>query len=106
MKLLSKKDYDFVEYLLRDYFKCTSVSDNYKKSIEEIIDFFNVPIYKEFLELFYFKRNEYSNRYPDNRSMLRYLCDKLYVQEPTLYMVRKEIVHKSAMIFYKNNILE
>ena len=107
MKLLAKTDYDKVEELLRVY--CLNAvatwEEPYKKAIDEIIEFFNVPVYNKFLELFYFRRNEYKNRYPDNRSMFNYLCQLLYVQEPTLYMMRKEIIYKSAMIFYKYNLI-
>ena len=106
MKLLNKKEYDFVEDLLKSYNIDFPTSQEYYFAIKEIIHFFNVPIYKDFLELFYFKRYEYKNRYPDNRSMFTYLSKKLFVQEPTLYMMRKEIVYKSAMILYKHNILE
>ena len=100
MRLLEKNEYIQVENLLKNY-----KLENNQNAMNEIILFFDVPIYKEFLKLFYFERYKYKNRYKDNRSMLRYLTDKLYVSEPQLYMVRKEIVYKSAMVFYKYKIL-
>ena len=106
MKLLEKQEYKTIEGLLTNYNLFTEPTENYLCAMRELIKFFDVDIYRDFLELFYFKRHEYKNRYPDNRSMLRYLSKKLYVQEPTLYMIRKEIVYKSAMIFYKYSILK
>ena len=106
MKLLNKPEYDFVEDFLKSYKLDFPTSQKYYFAMNEIIKFFNVPIYKEFLELFYFERYQYKNRYPDNRSMFTYLSNKLFVREPTLYVIRKEIVYKSAMILYKYDILE
>lgn len=106
MKLLPKNDYNIVEELLRVYNICATMEEPYKRSMEEIIEFFNVPIYKDFLEKFYLTRYEYLNRYTDNRSMIRYLCSILYVSEDQLYKVRREIIYKSAMVFYKNNLLK
>lgn len=106
MKLLNKKEYDFVEDFLKSYKIDFPTSSTYYCAIKEIINFFTVPLYEDFLQLFYFERYNFKNRYPDNRSMFTYLSNKLFVQEPTLYMMRKEIVYKSAMILYKYNILE
>lgn len=106
MKLLPKNDYNAVEELLRVYGIAATMEEPYKKSMEEIIEFFNVPVYKDFLYAFYFNRYQYMNRYNDNRSMMRYLCSQLFVSEDKLYGVRKEIIYKSAMIFYKNNVMK
>ena len=103
MRLLERNDYKKVENLLKE--KQNIEEEQYKIAIEEITKFFDVYMYKEFLNLFYFERYKYKNRYSDNRSMMRYLCKKLFTSEPQLYMVRKEIVYKSAMIFYKYNLL-
>lgn len=106
MKLLSKENYDKVEKYLREYKGYNVKTIEYIKSIEEIINFFVETPYKDFLNIFYFDRREYKNRYPSNRLLFRHLCKTLYLQEPTLYIIRKEIVYKSAMIFYKNGILK
>lgn len=106
MKLLNKKDYKAVENLLRSYRTNDNLSDTYLKAINEIINFFNYEIYKEFLEIFYFERHQFKNRYPDNRTLFSYLSTKLFLREPTLYVIKKEIVYKSAMIFYKYRLME
>lgn len=105
MKLLSKDNYEKVEELLRNYETMKVLEISFSEAYKELIEFFNIPLYKEFLKIFYFNRYQYKNRYPDNRSMFKYLSSKLFLQESTLYMIRKEIVYKSAMIFYKYNIL-
>ena len=103
MRLLPKKECKKIEEILR-----TSDSNNadIKKAVKEIKDFFEVEIYADFLKLFYFERYKYINRYIDNRSMMKYLSERLYSAESQLYVVRKEIIYKSAMIFYKNDILK
>ena len=106
MKLLGKKEYNFVEQTLRTFGLATQLEEPFESAKKEIVEFFNISPYDEFLQLFYFNRHEYRNRYRDNRSMFTFLCKKLYVQESTLYMMRKEIVYKSAMILYKYNILQ
>ena len=105
MRLLPKETYSIVEELLRTYKINAIPEEPYKLAMNEIIDFFNTPIYREFLELFYFDRHNYLYRYPDNRSMLNYIGSKLFIQENTYYQIRKEIVYKSAMIFYKYGLL-
>lgn len=105
MKLLTKSEYNGIEELLRAYKLCEEMEEPYKLAMKEIIEFFDKDVYKEFLNIFYFNRYKYINRYKDNRSLFSYLCSKLYVQEPTLYIIRKEIVYKAAMVFYKYNVL-
>ena len=104
MRLLSKSEYDTVEELLRAYGIAAELEEPFNSAMKELITFFNKSVYKDFLQFFYFDRHKYINRYPDNRSMMTYLCNKLYIQEPTLYIVRREIVYKAAMIFYKYDI--
>ena len=106
MKLLPKEQYDKIEELLKINTDWVTLDEPYKTAMKDITQFFDVDVYRDFLKLFYFERYKYKNRCPDNRSMLRYLSKILYVQEPTLYMMRKEIVYKSAMIFYKYSILK
>jgi hypothetical protein len=106
MKLLEKQEYKTIESLLENYDLFTEPTEDYLAAMKELIEFFDVPVYRDFLDYFYFNRHKYKNRYPDNRSMFSYLRKILFVQEPTLYMVRKEIVYKSAMLFYKYNVLE
>lgn len=105
MRLLPKEVYSIVEELLRAYKLNAVPEEPYKLALEEIISFFDVPTYREFLDLFYFTRHQYLYRYPDNRSMLNYIGEKLFIQENTYYQIRKEIVYKSAMIFYKYGLL-
>ena len=104
MKLLTKSEYDKVEELLRAYGINATWEEPYKSAINEIIEFFGKDIYKQFLDIFYFKRYTYKNRYPNNSDLFLYLSEKLYVQQPTLYIMRKEIVYKAAMVFFKFNI--
>lgn len=106
MKLLTKSEYNGIEELLRAYKLCAEMEEPYKLAMKEIIEFFDKDVYRDFLNIFYFDRYKYINRYADNRSLFNYLCNELYVQESTLYMIRKEIVYKSAMIFYKYNFIK
>ena len=105
MKLLTKNEYNSIEELLRAYKLGTDMGEPYKLAMKEIIEFFDKDTYRDFLNIFYFDRYKYINRYADNRSLFNYLCGALFVQEPTLYMIRKEIVYKAAMLFYKYNVL-
>lgn len=106
MKLLSNEIYNRVETLLREYYNNDNTIIEYTESMREIKQFFNASPYKEFLQIFYFDRYKYKYRYPSNRMLFAYLCGILHVEEPTLYNIRREIIYKSAMIFYKNNIME
>lgn len=112
MRLLSKNEYKRVEELLRSWrgyeekAELKSGESYYGKAIKEIVDFFHDDIYSKFIKIFYFDRKDYKNRYPDNRSLFKYLEEKLFVQEPTLYVMRKDIVYKAAMIFYKYRLLK
>ena len=105
MKLLTKKECNDIENLLKNHNLDKTASDEYIKAIKEIKDFFNNHDYKYFLEVFYFYRNNYINRYPSNRLLFKYLRQKLYLEESTLYAMRRQIIYKSAMVFYKYNIL-
>lgn len=105
MKLLSNDEYKKIELLLMDSKNVVANDNKLKTAIEEIKSFFTIPIYSEFLDIFYINRKNYKNRYCSNRSLFRYLSRKLYIQESTLYAIRKEIIYKSAMIFYKYDII-
>jgi len=106
MRLLSNKDCKIVDNLLRAYNTNIPKTENYSKAMEEIIAFFDIEIYKQFLDVYYFNRFKYKNRCPDNRSLFAYLMTLLYLQEPTLFAIRKEIRYKSAMIFYKYGLID
>ena len=105
MKLLTKNEYSAIEELLRAYDLCGTMEEPYKKAMEEIIHFFNKDLYKEFLDIFYLHRYQYIHRYPSNSDLFVYLSQKLFVQQPTLYVMRKEIIYKAGMVFYKYQIL-
>lgn len=107
MKLLTRDEYDKVENMLKDFYAKEIVEPPYlyKEAIEELKAFFIAEPYKTFLEIFFLNRHQYKYRYPSNSMMLKYLSDKLYLQEPTLYIMRREIVYKASMIFYKYNLL-
>lgn len=105
MQLLKNCEYKLVEDLLKNYSKNNNSNETYSKALAEIIEFFNIDNYKEVLNMFYIHRYEYKYRYPSNRDISRYLVKKLYLEESTIYKMRKEIIYKSAMIFYKYNII-
>lgn len=105
MKLLDKETYKKVEKFLYNY-KEDKNDFTKNKVYNEIITFFSVSsLYTEFLNIFYLNRFDFKNRYPTNSSLFLYLKTKLYIEEPTLYVVRKDIIYKSAMILYKYNFL-
>ena len=105
MRLLERNDYITVENYLKEY-KIKKVDDTtYKKAFKELIEFFSESPYKDFLTEFYFNRYNYKYRYSSNRLMFKFLSEKLFLEEPTLYAIRKEIVYKAAMIFYKYDML-
>lgn len=106
MRLLKRTDYLAVENYLKDYKIKNNDDIKYKKAFKELIEFFSESPYKEFLTEFYFNRHDYKYRYPSNRLMFKFLSEKLFLEEPTLYAIRKEIVYKAAMIFYKYDILK
>lgn len=106
MRILSIRTYHEVENLLRDSYKESDADKNYIEAIAEIKNFFNKTPYKDFLNIFYLERHLYKNRYPSDRVLFTHLCRQLYLQEPTLYVIKKEIIYKSAMIFYKRNLIK
>lgn len=106
MKLLDNETYKKVEKFLYNY-KEGKRNILKNKAYNEIITFFSVSsLYTEFLNTFYLNRFNFKNRYPTNSSLFLYLKTKLYIEEPTLYVIRKDIVYKSAMILYKYKLLE
>lgn len=105
MKLLNKTEYMEVERTLRTINQNETTTESRANAVDEIVKFFKDSPYAEFLEIFYLNRHNYKHRFPTNRQLFRYISNKLYLQESTLYLMRKEIVYKSAMIFYKYNVL-
>lgn len=105
MKLLTTNEYKKVESYLKNYYKYMNRIIEYDKAIKEINSFFKNSIYRTVLEVFYIYRNDYKNRYPSNSAIFKYLSAKLYIQEPTLYAIKKEIIYKSAMVFYKYSLM-
>lgn len=105
MRLLEKDVLKKVERLLSEYNRTELRPKQYEDAMNEIITFFDEPIYRDVLDVYYIRRNEYKNRYSNNHSILLYLHNKLYVQMPTLYLIRKEIVYKAAMIFFEYGIV-
>ena len=104
MKLLTINEYKKIEYLLRNYDEKIEFED-YTKAIEELKQFFNKNDYDKLLTLFYLDRNKYKYRLPTNETIFIYLSEQLHIPKPTLYLMRKEIVYKSAMVFYKYNLI-
>lgn len=105
MKLLPKEEYKKVEELLRTFGLCASIEEPYKSAMNDIIEFFNDKEYGMLLDIFYLNRYKYVNRLPTNEMIFIYLSSKLNIPKPTLYLMRKEMVYKAAMIFYKYDIL-
>lgn len=104
MKLLKKDEYKKLEEYLREY-KDYVDNKNYVKAINELVSFFSDIEYSSVLNIFYLQRNSYLNRFPTNQALFSYLNCLLAIPIPTLYVMRKEIVYKAAMIFYKYDLL-
>lgn len=104
MKLLPKETYKKIEEILYNYKKCNN--DQIRKSIKEVKEFFIDRPHVYFLDKYYITRNEYKNRFPANSIWLKKICDDLYVEEPTGYRIKQELIYKTAMIFYKNGVIK
>ncbi len=103
MRLLTNNEYKKIENLL---YENNSDNISIQCSIREITNFFKGTEYHEyFLTKYYFNRNQYKNRYPKNSMFFKQICKELYIEEPTLYIIKKEVIYKAAMIFYKNGVI-
>lgn len=107
MKLLTKTKYKEIENILYKYNKEYKKNILITKSITEVLEFFNSsPPHLYFLDMYYFKREKYKNRYPDNSALFKKLCRDLYIVESTGYDVKRELIYKIAMVFYKNGVIK
>lgn len=107
MKLLTNDEYKMIENYLYEYNPLALYNDiKIKNSIEEVKEFFEDRPHKYFLEKYYLERKDYVNRYPSNSSFLKKICKDLYIEEPTGYRVKQELIYKTAMIFYKNGVIK
>lgn len=103
MKLLTNDIYKRVEKILYNYKNITD--ENTKMGLIELGKFFNGTDHMYFIENYYYKRDDYRNRCPKNSTLFEYICKKLYIEKPTLYIIKKEVIYKAAMIFYKNGVI-
>ena len=109
MRLLTKNEYKQIENLLYEYGqnkddkKYTECMKNAFKEIEEFFE--NSPPHLYFLHTYYFDRYKYKNRYPNNASLLKKICKDLYIEQPTGYIIKRELIYKIAIIFYKNKVI-
>ena len=103
MKLLTKEIYDRVENILLNY--KNTVDENIRKSLVELSMFFKGTDHMYFIQHYYYCREDYKNRYPRDSNLFEYICKKLYIEKPTLYIIKKEVIYKAAMIFYKNGVI-
>ena len=109
MKLLSKNKYEEIENILYNYEQNIYNKQNIIDSISELEEFFeNSPPHIYFLKTYYFNRYKYKNRYPknDNVGLFKKICKDLYIEIPTGYLIKKELIYKTAMIFYKNEVID
>ena len=102
MKLLTNDVYKKVEKLLYNYKNTTD--EIIKKSLIELSEFFNGTDHMYFIEHYYYI-DDYKNRCPKNSNLFDYICKKLYIEKPTLYIIKKEVIYKAAMIFYENGVI-
>lgn len=104
MRLLPKSEYKKIENIL---YNSENIDDiNIQNSLAELNAFFENSLWhKYFLEKYYYSRYQYKNRFAKNSDFFKYICTELYIEEPTLYIVKREILYKAAMIFYKNGVL-
>lgn len=103
MKLLNNTEYRFVEKMLRNSYMYSPTS-KLNVIIQELFSFFDNQQYTDFISIFYIERYMYKNRYANNRALFQFLSRKLAIPESTLYLMRREIVYKSAMLFYKHSL--
>ena len=84
MRLLPKSKYKEIENILYSYGQKIYNKQNIIDSINEIEEFFeNSPPHKYFLDIYYFNRHKFKNRYPTNSSLLNKICKDLYIEQPT-----------------------
>lgn len=103
MKLISNETYQKIEGIL---YNCLGTTDlNIKKSIDSLNNFFKDTDHLYFLQNYYYNRDSCKNRYPRNSLLFRKICKDLFIEESTLYIIKKEIIYKAAMIFYKNGVI-
>lgn len=103
MKLLSKETYKKIEKILYDAHETTD--PKVTKALEALNNFFKGSEHEEFLNTYYYNRHKYNNRCPKNSMLFKKICNQLYIEEPTLYIIKKEVIYKAAMIFYKNGVI-
>lgn len=103
MKLLTNEIYGKIEGILYNYWNTTN--ENVKKSLVELGKFFNGTDHMYFIENYYYNRQNYKNRCPKDSMLFDQICKDLYIEKPTLYIIKKEVIYKMAMILYKNGVI-
>lgn len=103
MKLLTNEVYRKIENLL--YSRNIIVNTNTLAALKKLEDFFKGTDHMYFLKNYYYDRKNYKNRYPKNSMLFKQICKELYIEEPTLYIIKKEVIYKAAMIFYEKGVI-
>lgn len=104
MKLIDKKVYEEIEKLL--VAGKNADKKEVQESLQELNAFFKGTNHYNFLKTYYYERHKYKYRYPRKEDLFKKVYRDLYVEEPTLYQIKKEVIYKAAMIFYKNGVLK
>lgn len=105
MKLVDKDTYREIETILENAYQ-PNLPDYIKLSLHELDNFFGGTTHYEFMKRYYYERDQYKYRYAKKKALFKKIYRELYVEEPTLYQIKKEVIYKAAMIFYKNGVLK
>jgi len=105
MKLIDKATYKEIELILLNA-QNEDLPDNTKQALKELHDFFYGSLHYEFIKAYYFNRYKYKYSCPNVADLFKKIYHDLYIEEPTLYQIKKEVIYKAAMIFYKNGVLK
>ena len=104
MKILENWQYKYIEKCLFNYNSLLNSNLETEKrmlaAINNAIKFFRGTLHKTMINEYYISVNKYKRKY-SRAGHYKYVClDLLHIEEPTGYVIRREIIYKIAMNCY------
>lgn len=110
MRILENWQYKYIEKSLFNYNSLINsnleTEQKMVKAINETIKFFKGTIHETMINEYYIKRDIYKKKYSSS-GHYRHVCTNLiHLEESSGYVVRREIIYKTAMHCYSLGIFK
>lgn len=110
MRILENWQYKYIEKSLFNYNSLLNsnleTEQKMLAAINETIKFFKGTIHETMIHEYYIKRDKYRKKY-SGLGHYRYVClNLLHLEESSGYVIRREIIYKTAMYCYALGIFK